>query len=122
MDAQTLTFLILSPFVLAFLYAGFHEYRRYRSEGRATYGLVYDEETGTTRVSGIADGEDAYDPEAFDPNDYKDPDIREAPEETSEDAPEEAAEGADEETPEQKPGTAPGERPGGETGHGKSRG
>ncbi|MEQ9257477.1 MAG: hypothetical protein RIG84_00110 [Roseovarius sp.] len=80
MDAQTVTLLILSPFILAFVYAGIHEYRRYKSEGRATYGLVYDEETGTTRVTGIAEGEEAYDPEEFDPTQYKDPDIRETPE------------------------------------------
>lgn len=33
---------ILFPFILVFTYAGVHEYKRYKSEGRATYGLVYD--------------------------------------------------------------------------------
>ncbi|MCR8826453.1 hypothetical protein [Pseudosulfitobacter koreensis] len=70
MTAQVIALLIILPFVAAFIYAGIHEYLRYKSEGRATYGLVYDEETGTTHVTGIAEDEDAYDPEEFDPNDY----------------------------------------------------
>lgn len=60
----------MSPFVMAFFYAGVHEYRRYRSEGRATYGLVFDEETGTSYVTGIGEEEEAFDPEAFNPDDY----------------------------------------------------
>lgn len=67
MSAQLIATLILLPFALAFLYAGLHEYLRYRSEGRATYGLVYDEETGTTHVTGISGGADSYDPDEFDP-------------------------------------------------------
>ena len=69
MDARTIVALILSPFVVAFIYAGIHEYLRFKSEGRASYGLVYNEETGTTHVTGIADEDDAYDPDDFDPND-----------------------------------------------------
>ena len=53
MSAQLVAALIVSPFALAFVYAGYHEYSRYKSEGRATYGLVYDEESGTTHVTGI---------------------------------------------------------------------
>ena len=76
MDARTIVALILSPFVVAFIYAGIHEYLRFKSEGRASYGLVYNEETGTTHVTGIADEDDAYDPDDFDPNDYTDTEIR----------------------------------------------
>ncbi|NIZ09445.1 hypothetical protein [Pseudooceanicola sp. HF7] len=76
MEAQLIALVILLPFALAFIYAGIHEYLRFKSDGRATYGLVYDEDTGTTRVTGIAEDEDAYDPEEFDPNDFRDPDIR----------------------------------------------
>lgn len=67
---QLIAALILLPFTVVFLYAGIHEYRRYKSEGKASYGLVYDEETGTTHVSAIAEGVDAYDPEDFDPDSY----------------------------------------------------
>lgn len=76
MPAQVIAGIILLPFALAFLYAGIHEYLRYRSEGRANYGLVYDEETGTTHVTGIAEDQDAYDPEDFDPSGYRDLDVR----------------------------------------------
>lgn len=76
MSAQLIATLILLPFALAFIYAAVHEYLRYKSDGRANYGLVYDDETGTTHVTGIADHEEAYDPEDFDPSDYNDPDIR----------------------------------------------
>ena len=55
-----IAFLIILPFAIAFVFAGIHEYLRYKSEGRATYGLVYDEESGTTHVTGIAEGEEAY--------------------------------------------------------------
>ena len=73
MDASLIAILIVVPFLLVFLYAGIHEYRRFKSQGRAKYGLVYDEETGTTHVTGIADDQDAYDPNDFDPNAYNDP-------------------------------------------------
>lgn len=68
MTAQFLAALILMPFTVAFIYAGVHEYLRFKNEGRANYGLVYDEESGTTHVTGIADGDEAYDPEDFDPS------------------------------------------------------
>jgi hypothetical protein len=61
---------ILLPFALAFIYAGVHEYMRYKSEGRANYGLVYDEETGTTHVTGISEETEAYNPEDFDPSEF----------------------------------------------------
>ncbi len=67
--------MILLPFVFVALYAGIHEFLRFRSEGRANYGLIFDEETGTSYVTGIAEEEDAFDPEDFDPNDYNDPEI-----------------------------------------------
>ena len=61
---------ILLPFAVAFIYAGIHEYMRYKSEGRANYGLVYDEETGTTHVTGIGEGKEAYNPDEYDPSEY----------------------------------------------------
>ena len=75
MSAHIVIVLILTPFVLAFVYAGVHEYLRYKSEGKATYGLVFDEETGTSYVTGIGDEDEAFDPEEFDPADYNDPEI-----------------------------------------------
>lgn len=72
-ETKLLALLILVPFTVVFVYAGFHEYKRYRSEGRAKYGLVYDEETGTTHVTGIDENEDGYDPEDFDPSNYNEP-------------------------------------------------
>mgnify|MGYP000218121066 CR=1 FL=1 len=68
MQAPLIAILILAPFAGIFIYAGISEYRRYKSEGRASYGLVYDEETGTTHVTGIAEGADSYDPNDFDPS------------------------------------------------------
>lgn len=70
MEAQLIAILITAPFTLVFLYAGISEYRRYKSEGPAKYGLVYDEETGTTHVTGIAEDEEGYDPIEFDPSDH----------------------------------------------------
>ena len=68
-EARTIALLILAPFALFFMYSIIHEFRRYKNEGRAKYGLVHDEETGTTHVTGIGD-EDGYDPTEFDPGDY----------------------------------------------------
>lgn len=73
--AQIIAAVLLTPFSLAFLYAAIHEFRRYKSEGRANYGLVYNEDTGTTHVTGIEDGAEGFDPEDFDPNDYRDPEL-----------------------------------------------
>ncbi|MFN3209677.1 MAG: hypothetical protein ACE369_11910 [Roseovarius sp.] len=74
MNPQMIAALIVSPFALAFVYAGIHEYSRYKSEGRATYGLAFDEETGTSHVTAIGEDDDVYDPEDFDPAAYNDPD------------------------------------------------
>ncbi|MEO1951534.1 hypothetical protein [Thioclava sp.] len=74
--------MILLPFVFVALYAGIHEFLRFRSEGRANYGLIFDEETGTSYVTGIAEEEDAFDPDDFDPNDYNDPDVAGEPDES----------------------------------------
>lgn len=76
MDARLLAFIIIAPFFVAFVYAAIHEYMRYKSEGRANYGLVYDEVTGTTHVTGISEDQEAFDPGDFDPSDYNDPDVR----------------------------------------------
>lgn len=70
MEPQLIAIALIVPFILVFIYAGIHEYRRYKSEGRAKYGLVYDEETGTTHVTGIAEDDDGYDPSDFDPSDH----------------------------------------------------
>lgn len=74
--------MILLPFVFVALYAGIHEFLRFRSEGRANYGLIFDEETGTSYVTGIAEEEDVFDPDDFDPNDYNDPEIAGEPDES----------------------------------------
>ncbi|MFD1342583.1 hypothetical protein [Litorisediminicola beolgyonensis] len=66
MRVELLALLLLLPAIGVFIYAAIHEYRRYKSEGSATYGLVYDEETGTTHVTGIAEGEESFDPSDFD--------------------------------------------------------
>lgn len=76
MQAQVIALLLVVPFTLVFIYAGIHEYRRYKSEGRAKYGLVYDEETGTTHVTGIPEDEDGFDPLEFDPSDHNEQKIR----------------------------------------------
>lgn len=70
MEPGLIAFLILLPALAVFVYAAIHEYRRYKSNGRASYGLVYDEETGTTHVKEIPDGEDSYDLDEFDPSNY----------------------------------------------------
>jgi hypothetical protein len=70
MQSQLIAILILLPITVVILLAGIHEFRRYKSEGRANYGLAYDEKTGTTYVTGIADDEEAFDPEDFDPSSY----------------------------------------------------
>lgn len=82
MGAQLIAALILLPATAVFIYAAIHEYRRYKSQGRANYGLVYDEETGTTHVSGIAEDEEGYDPDEFDPSDHN---RRESGDETEDD-------------------------------------
>ena len=70
MEARLIALTMLAPFAVLFIYLGVKEYQRFKSEGRAKYGLVYDEETGTTHVTGIADHEDGYDPTGFDPGDH----------------------------------------------------
>lgn len=67
MESRFLALLILLPFIAIFIYAAWHEHRRYRNEGRSTYGLTYDPESNTTYVGTIADGEESYDPEDFVP-------------------------------------------------------
>ncbi|WP_339767501.1 hypothetical protein [uncultured Pseudosulfitobacter sp.] len=85
MEPKLIGIVIILPFVAAFIYAAVHEYMRYNSEGKATYGLVYDEETGTTHVTGIPEDEETYDPEDFDPNDYINPEARSGPEDADTD-------------------------------------
>ncbi|WP_375690229.1 hypothetical protein [Pseudooceanicola sp. LIPI14-2-Ac024] len=76
MEAQVIAAIIILPFALAFVYAGIHEFRRFRSEGKASYGLAYDEVTGTTHVTGIGEDEETYDLSDFDPSEYNDLDVR----------------------------------------------
>jgi len=78
-EARLIAGLILLPFVAAFVYAGIHEYRRYKSEGPSDYGLVYDEETGTTHVSTLEDGAESYDFADYDPNNFNDPEAGNSP-------------------------------------------
>ena len=85
MEARVIAFILVMPFALAFIYAVIHELLRYKSAGRTNYGLVYDEETGTTHVTGIPEGEEAFDPETFDPSGYNEPDIRREDESEDED-------------------------------------
>ncbi|WP_341213507.1 hypothetical protein [uncultured Limimaricola sp.] len=70
MEANLVAAVILLPITVVLIYAGIHEYRRYKSEGRASYGLAYDKETGTTYVTGISEDEDSFDPNDFDPSDH----------------------------------------------------
>lgn len=76
MDARLIAAIILAPFALAFVYSAIHELLRYRSEGRAEYGLLYDDETGTTHVTAISEEDDGFDLEDFDPGEYRDPEIK----------------------------------------------
>ncbi|SIT10834.1 hypothetical protein SAMN05421759_11664 [Roseivivax lentus] len=70
MQDKLIPILILLPILAVVIMACIHEFRRYKSEGKANYGLVYDESTGTTYLTGIAENEEAYDPEDFDPSNY----------------------------------------------------
>ncbi|WP_235924083.1 hypothetical protein [Pseudoroseicyclus tamaricis] len=84
MTAQLIAWALITPFTLAFIYAGIHEYRRYKSGGKANYGLTYDEETGTTYITGIGD-EEGYQIDDYDPSTYRDPDVAVAQEEPATD-------------------------------------
>lgn len=83
MEAKLIAALIMLPIALVFIYAGIHEYRRFKSDGRANYGLAYDENTGTTYLTDISDDEEAFDPDDFDPRNYRDQEIRNEPEDGS---------------------------------------
>lgn len=67
MEARYVALLILVPFVAVFAYATWHEYRRFRHEGRSTYGLTYDPETNTTHVDALPEHQDGFDPRHFNP-------------------------------------------------------
>ncbi len=69
MEARYVALLILVPFVAVFAYATWHEYRRFKHEGRSTYGLTYDPETNTTHVNALPEDEDGFDPRQFNPED-----------------------------------------------------
>ncbi|WP_196780456.1 hypothetical protein [Roseovarius gahaiensis] len=72
MDVRTIVFFLLTPFVLVFIYAAWHEYGRFKREGPSSYGLTYDPETNTTHVGALPDDDDGFDPEDFDPEDTPD--------------------------------------------------
>ena len=55
MDSRLIILGLLAPFALFFLYAAWHEYRRFNREGGSSYGLHYDEETNTTHVGALPD-------------------------------------------------------------------
>jgi len=69
MDARTIVFFLLAPFVLVFVYAAWHEYSRYKREGPSSYGLTYDPDTNSTHVGALPEDDDGFDPEHFDPED-----------------------------------------------------
>ena len=70
MEARLIAAAVLLPSTAVFVYAAIHEWRRYKSKGSASYGLAYDEETGTTHVTEIPEGEESYDLAEFDPSNY----------------------------------------------------
>jgi hypothetical protein len=63
MSVTTIAFALLSPFVLIFAYAGWHEWHRAREAGHSNYGLAYDPETDSTHVTLLEEGETGYNPE-----------------------------------------------------------
>lgn len=68
MEARYVALLILVPFAVVFAYCTWHEYRRFKTEGRSIYGLSYDPETNTTHVGPIPEDEESFDPDDFDPD------------------------------------------------------
>ena len=66
MPTGALPLLLLSPFIVLFIYAGWHEMRRMRRDGHSNYGLAYDPETETTHVTLLNEGETGFDPESDD--------------------------------------------------------
>jgi|GEM_PF-1231496 hypothetical protein len=68
MEARYVALLILVPFAVIFVYCTWHEYRRFKTEGRSIYGLSYDPETNTTHVGPIPEDEESFDPDDFDPD------------------------------------------------------
>ena len=74
MEPRLIVFFILTPFVLIFLYASWHEYQRYKYKGASSYGLTYDPESNTTSVGPLPEDEDGFDLEDFNPEDTPAPD------------------------------------------------
>jgi len=68
MEARYVALLILVPFAVIFAYCTWYEYRRFKTEGRSSYGLSYDPETNTTHVGAIPEDEEGFDPDDFDPD------------------------------------------------------
>ena len=64
MTNSTLVLALLTPFILVFGYAIWHEYRRFNKEGRSTYGLSYDPETDSTHVTSLGENEESYVPDS----------------------------------------------------------
>lgn len=67
MNLSFAVFLLMLPFLGIVVYASWHEYDRFKRDGKANYGLTYDPETNTTFVAAIPEGEDSYDLDEFDP-------------------------------------------------------
>ncbi|HKL05416.1 MAG TPA: hypothetical protein VJ929_06360 [Roseovarius sp.] len=72
MEARLIVFVLLTPFVLVFIYAAWHEYSRFKREGPSSYGLTYDPDTNSTHVGALPDDDDGFDPQDFDPEDTAD--------------------------------------------------
>lgn len=72
MEARLIVFVLLTPFVLVFIYAAWHEYSRYKRDGPSSYGLTYDPDTNSTHVGALPDDEEGFDPDDFDPEDLQD--------------------------------------------------
>jgi len=68
MPASALALFLLTPFVLIFGYAAWHEWHRMREDGHSNYGLAYDPETDSTHVTLLDEGETGYDPETDTPD------------------------------------------------------
>lgn len=63
MEPRLLIALMILPFAVIFGSCMWHELRRFRQQGRAAYGLSYDEETDSTHVVLLSDDETGYDPQ-----------------------------------------------------------
>ncbi len=66
MELRLIVIILLLPFAIIFVYTMWHEFRRYRRDGSAEYGLSYDPETNSTHVTILSEDETGYDPDDTD--------------------------------------------------------